>query len=182
MTVEMGSFAKNIMEQKYSKPKPDGTKETWEDIAARVTQNVLKAINATPAQIESVTRIIAERKFIPGGRYLYASGNDYHQVQNCLLMRVEDSREGWADLLQKSAMALMTGAGIGVDYSAVREEGAIIKRTGGFSTGPLALAQMLNECGRGIMQGGARRSAIWAGLNWKHKDIFKFIGLQSGST
>ena len=182
MTVEMGSFAKNIMEQKYSKPKPDGTKETWEDIAARVTQNVLKAINATPAQIESVTRIIAERKFIPGGRYLYASGNDYHQVQNCLLMRVEDSREGWADLLQKSAMALMTGAGIGVDYSAVREEGAIIKRTGGFSTGPLALAQMLNECGRGIMQGGARRSAIWAGLNWKHKDIFKFIGLKNWSS
>lgn len=28
------------------------------------------------------------------------------------------------------------------------------------------------------MQGGARRSAIWAGLRWDHPDIMKFIGLK----
>lgn len=76
---------------------------------------------------------------------------------NCLLLRAQDSREGWSDLLHKASMALMTGAGIGVDYSSVREEGAIIRRTGGLATGPIALMQMLNECGRGIMQGGSRR-------------------------
>lgn len=76
---------------------------------------------------------------------------------NCLLMRVHDSREGWSELLHKSSMALMTGAGIGVDYSDLRHENAIIRRTGGRATGPIALMQMLNECGRGIMQGGSRR-------------------------
>jgi ribonucleoside-diphosphate reductase alpha chain len=78
-------------------------------------------------------------------------------------------------------MALMTGAGIGVDYSAVRPEGSAISRTGGKATGPVALMQMVNESGRHIMQGGARRSAIWAGLNWKHPDVFKFIAIKDWS-
>lgn len=75
----------------------------------------------------------------------------------------------------------MTGAGIGVDYSSIRAEGKPIRKTGGVATGPIALAQMLNECGRGIMQGGSRRSAIWAGLSWKHADIHKFITLKNWS-
>jgi ribonucleoside-diphosphate reductase alpha chain len=79
-------------------------------------------------------------------------------------------------------MALMTGAGIGVDYSDIRAEGKPIRKTGGTSTGPIALMQMLNECGRGIMQGGSRRSAIWAGLNWKHPDIHKFITIKNWSS
>ena len=29
------------------------------------------------------------------------------------------------------------------------------------------------------MQGGSRRSAIWAGLNWKHADVHKFIQLKN---
>jgi hypothetical protein len=177
----MSVFAQTIVDQKYAHTKIDGSKETWPEIAYRVAKNVLKTVNASKQQIELTARLITERKFIPGGRYLYASGRPFHQVQNCLLMRVEDSREGWADHLQKCAMALMTGAGIGIDYSLVREEGAVIGRTGGFATGPLALMQMTNECGRGIMQGGSRRSAIWAGLNWAHPDVHKFIQLKNWS-
>lgn len=100
-------------------------------------------------------------------------------TSNCLLLKAEDSREGWADLMQKSTMALMTGAGIGIDYSNVRAEGRLIRKTGGVATGPIALMQMVNEAGRGIMQGGSRRSAIWAGLNWKHPDAHKFITLKN---
>jgi ribonucleoside-diphosphate reductase alpha chain len=178
---EMSVFAKTIMEQKYSHTKKDGTLETWEEIAHRVTKNVMKAVGAKLSLSKEIEKLIAEKKFIPGGRYLYASGRPYHQVQNCLLLKAEDSREGWADLLQKASMALMSGAGIGVDYSSVRAEGRPIRKTGGTATGPLALAQMLNECGRGIMQGGSRRSAIWAGLNWAHADIHKFIGMKNWS-
>jgi ribonucleoside-diphosphate reductase alpha chain len=177
----MGSFACNIMQQKYSKTKPDGTKETWEEIAQRVAQNVLATINASPEKIAATAKLIAERKFIPGGRYLYASGNAYHQVQNCLLMRVEDSREGWGELLSKAMTGLMSGAGIGVNYSRLRHEGAPIRRTGGVSSGPIALMVAVNEVGRASKQGGDRRAAIWAGLNWKHKDIFKFIHLKDWS-
>jgi ribonucleoside-diphosphate reductase alpha chain len=33
----------------------------------------------------------------------------------------------------------------------------------------------INEIGRNVMQGGSRRSAIYASLNWKHDDIAKFL-------
>lgn len=179
--IKIGPFAETIMHQKYSQTKQDGTKETWEEIAQRVSRKVLKCISPKKSLVDSVEKMIAERKFMPGGRYLYAAGRPFHQVQNCLLLKAEDSREGWADLMQKSTMALMTGAGIGVVYSDVRGEGKQIRKTGGTSTGPLALMQMLNEAGRGIMQGGSRRSAIWAGLHWNHPDVHKFIQIKNWS-
>jgi len=174
-------FAKTIMEQKYSHTKKDGTKETWEDISKRVARQVMRAVNAPSELTKEIEQIIKEKKFVPGGRYLYAAGNLFHQTQNCLLLRAEDSREGWAELTQKSTMALMTGAGIGIDYSDVRGEGKAIRKTGGTSTGPLSLMKMINELGRGIMQGGSRRSAIWAGLKWNHPDIHKFIRIKNWS-
>lgn len=177
-TTDMSVWARTIMEQKYSHKLEDRL-ETWEEISYRVARNVLKSVNASKSQIDQTAKLIADRKFIPGGRYLYASGRPFHQVQNCLLLRAEDSREGWSEHLQKCSMALMTGAGIGIDYSLIRPEGAVIRKTGGFATGPLALMQMTNECGRGIMQGGSRRSAIWAGLNWAHADIHRFITMKN---
>ena len=175
----MSVFARTIVEQKYAHDKKDGTKETWSNIAHRTARHVLKAVGAPKELIVATTRAIAERKFIPGGRYLASTGRAFHQTQNCLLLRAEDSREGWADLMQKASMALMTGAGIGVVYSDVRAEGKPIRKTGGTATGPLALMQMVNEAGRGIMQGGSRRSAIWAGLHWSHQDVIKFITIKN---
>ena len=177
--MSMGPFAKSIMEQKYSHTITGTTKETWSQIANRVSSAVLGAIDAPQETVEKMARLIENRKFMPGGRYLSASGRPYHQTQNCLLLRAEDSREGWADVMHKATMALMTGAGIGIDYSGVRGEGAKIRKTGGTSTGPIALMQMVNEAGRGIRQGGSRRSAIWAGLNWRHPDIHKFIAVKN---
>jgi ribonucleoside-diphosphate reductase alpha chain len=41
--------------------------------------------------------------------------------------------------------------------------------------------QMVNEAGRGIMQGGSRRSAIYASLNWAHEDIPQFLRAKNWS-
>ncbi len=73
----------------------------------------------------------------------------------------------------------MSGAGMGTVYSDLRGEGCPVGNSGGVSTGPLALMRMSNECGRGIMQGGARRAAIWAGLHWWHPDIMPFITMKN---
>ena len=172
---EMSPFAETVMRARYSH---EG-KESWSDIARRVSTNVLGAVDAPKDLVDETTRLIAERKFMPGGRYLYAAGRDFHQVQNCLLLRAQDSREGWADHVAKSMMALMTGAGIGAVYSDLREEGAPIHRTGGSSSGPIALMQTVNEVGRGAIQGGSRRAAIWSGLHWNHPDVMKFIKIKN---
>lgn len=181
---EMSFFAKGQMEMKYSWKDDDGNPvEDWFDIAERVTKHVMGALGYMPGDLEydKVLALIRARKFMPGGRYLYASGRGLHQTQNCLLLKAEDSREGWADVMSKSGMALMTGAGIGIDYSDVRPSGEPIKKTGGEASGPISLMKIVNEIGRNVMQGGSRRSAIWAGLNWKHRDIGDFIRLKDWS-
>lgn len=173
------SFAEGIYKQKYEHPSDEGQ---WDRTAARVVDNVMAAVDMQfSTEAEKLVDLIAERKFIPGGRYLYAAGRDLHQVQNCALYRAEDTREGWADLVHKVTMALMTGAGVGVDYSDVRCSGSVISRTGGTASGPISLMKMVNEVGRNVMQGGARRSAIWAGLAWWHADIFDFIAVKDWS-
>lgn len=98
---------------------------------------------------------------------------------NCFLLRAEDTREGWGDLLQKATLMLMSGGGIGIDYSDLRPSGARLKRSGGTSSGPLPLMKVVNEVGRGVMSGGKRRSAIWAGLRWSHPDVFDFIAVKN---
>lgn len=169
-------FAQDIFLQKYSM----NGQETWEQTARRVTEAVCNQLVDSKTK-DKIFKLILERKFIPGGRYLYSAGRPFHQVNNCFLFRAEDSREGWADANYKATSALMTGGGIGFDYSALREEGAIIKRTGGKSTGPLALMSIINETGRYVMQGGQRRSAIYGSLHWKHPDVYKFMNCKNHS-
>jgi ribonucleoside-diphosphate reductase alpha chain len=179
--LQFGSLSETIINSKYAQFPTQQDKQTWPEIARRVASSVLSAVPASQSLIDELTYRISIRQIIPGGRYLYAAGRDYHQVQNCLLMRAEDSREGWSEIMHNASMALMSGAGIGIEYSPVREAGALIKRTGGQATGPTALMQMVNEAGRHIMQGGSRRSAIWAGLGWDHPDIFTFIDIKNWS-
>ena len=164
------SFADAVFKRTYAIT-PD---ETWLQAAARVA----KAVADDPAQETMFTALIRERVFIPGGRYLYSAGRPLMQVSNCFGFLAEDSREGWADLMRSALMCLSTGGGIGVNYSKVRPKGTPIARMGGSSSGPLALMQMVNEVGRHVMSGGSRRSALWAGLHWKHPDIDAFIALK----
>lgn len=163
-------FAQDIYLQKYSL---DG-QEKWADTCRRVVDAVCAQLLDNKTK-EKIYKLMLERKFIPGGRYLYSSGRPFHQVNNCFLFRAEDSREAWAEATFKATAALMTGGGIGFNYSKLRPKGTRIARTGGASTGPLALMNIINELGRYVMQGGQRRSAIYASLGWNHADIKEFI-------
>lgn len=173
----MSIFARTITQNKYAHTKSNGNKESWREIATRVPRSVMQ--DYLPDQVGIVEKLIAQRKFMPGGRYLYAAGRPYPQCQNCFCLDVEDSRESWADLMRRATNALMTGGGIGVVYSKLRHKGALVRGMGGESSGPVALMQMVNEAGRFIKQGGSRRVAIWAGLHWNHPDIFEFIDIKN---
>ncbi len=94
----------------------------------------------------------------------------------CYLLRAEeDTREEWSNVTWRSMSCLMTGGGIGIDYSRLRPAGRELSRTGGTSSGPIPLMSAINEIGRNVMQGGSRRSAIYASLDWQHDDIHTFL-------
>ena len=174
--VTLSPFAETIKNQKYAQVKEDGTLETWEDIARRVAHAIVGEV--FPEDEEEITRLIAERKFMPGGRYLYAAGREFQAINNCFLLRAEDSREGWAKLMHDATSCLMSGGGIGVNYSSIRPFGARVGKLGGICTGPIALMEAVNETARQIQAGGSRRAAVYASLHWWHPDALRFIELK----
>lgn len=171
-------FSEDIFNHKY---RHDGC-ETWAALAKTLVEDVCGPVSnsdsplLTKEEREQLTQYITDLKFIPGGRYLYYAGRPNKFFNNCYLLRAEeDSREDCANLSWKAESCLMTGGGIGVDYSVYREEGAAIKKTGGYASGPISKMNMINEIGRRVMQGGSRRSAIYASLNHAHPDVPKFL-------
>jgi ribonucleoside-diphosphate reductase alpha chain len=167
-------FSEDIFNHKY---RHEGA-ETWAALAKTLVEDVMSAGGdaITKDDKDTLEKYIRELKFIPGGRYLYYAGRPNKFFNNCYLLRAEeDTRQDWADLSWKSESCLMTGGGIGIDYSVYRAEGTPIQRTGGQASGPIPKMNMINEIGRRVMQGGSRRSAIYASLNWKHGDIENFL-------
>ena len=172
------SFAHRIFQQKYAQ----GPNDSWDAFAERLVEDVCGTRWGTERALMSdsdrkqLVEYIKTMAFLPGGRYLYYSGRPNHYFNNCFLLRgEEDTREEWGELVKRATNCLMTGGGIGVDYSRFRASGKPLSRTGGISSGPLPLANAINEIGRSVMQGGSRRSAIYASLNWLHEDIPLFL-------
>lgn len=173
---ELSVFSQTILENKYAQTKEDGTKETWEDVAYRVASNILGPV--FPGYVDAMAQAISERKFMPGGRYLYSAGRPFQAVNNCFTLFAQDSREGWAKLMHDAVHCLMSGGGIGVNYSAIRPYGARVGGLGGICTGPIALMEAVNETARQIQAGGSRRAAVYASLHWWHPDVLDFIKLK----
>ena len=164
-------FSEDIFKQKYAH---QGC-QTWADLSKTLVDDVCGDL-LSKSDLDDLVQIITDLWFIPGGRYLYYAGRPSKFFNNCYLLKAEeDSREDWANLSWKSESCLMTGGGIGVDYSVYRPEGSGLSKTGGLASGPIPKMQMINEIGRRVMQGGSRRSAIYASLNWKHRDIDTFL-------
>ena len=178
------SFAENIFRFKYAQ----GPADTWDALADRLVEDVCGSRWGTDRPLLSagdcgqLAQYIKEFKFVPGGRYLYYAGRTAKFFNNCYLLRAEeDTREEWSDVTWRAMSCLMTGGGIGIDYSRLRPAGKALSRTGGTASGPLPLMYAINEIGRNVMQGGSRRSAIYASLNWAHEDIPLFLRAKNWS-
>jgi len=174
---KLGPFRSGLSETIFiNKFRHEGC-ETWENLANTLVDDVVSDERYMSKEDKAqLKRYIAEMKFIPGGRYLYYAGRPNKFFNNCYLLKCEeDTREDWAELSWKAERCLMTGGGIGSDYTAYRRAGSVIKRTGGLASGPIPKMMMINEIGRNVMQGGSRRSAIYASLNCRHGDIEQFL-------
>ena len=172
------SFAANIFRFKYAQNPSD----TWDQLADRLVEDVCGTRWGTSNKLmadddrKQLAQYIKEMKFVPGGRYLYYAGRPFKAYNNCYLLRAEeDTREEWSSVTWRAMSCLMTGGGIGIDYSRLRAAGKTLSRTGGTASGPIPLMYAINEIGRNVMQGGSRRSAIYASLNWQHPDVNKFL-------
>ena len=168
-------FSESIFNHKYAH---EGC-ETWEKLVDVLVEDVCRN-DMSESEKDHLKALMRDLKVIAGGRYLYYAGRPHKYFNNCFLLRAEeDSREDWANLSWKAESCLMTGGGIGIDYSTYRAAGSVIKKTGGFASGPIPKMMMINEIGRRVMQGGSRRSALYASLDRTHPDINEFLTMKN---
>ena len=164
-------FSEDIFNYKY---KHEGA-ETWPELCNTLVEDVC-GDHMSDGDQKQLAKYMTDMKFLAGGRYIYYAGRPNKFFNNCYLLKAEeDTREDWANLSWKAENCLMTGGGIGVDYSVYRPAGSKIAKTGGFASGAVPKMNMINEIGRRVMQGGSRRSAIYGSLNWKHGDVQEFL-------
>ena len=110
-------------------------------------------------------------------------------------MKIEDSKEGWADALTRGLKTWYSGKDIAFDYSLIRPAGARLRTMGGRSSGPDPLRNLLDfsrerilsrqgrrlsaldvhdiacKIGEVVVAGGVRRSALISLSDLDDKDM-----------
>lgn len=114
-----GPLGLEIYKRTYSREKPDGTRENWQDTVERVVDGNLSFVDSRfhePDEREKLFDLIYRMAMIPGGRHLWATGVPKRQfVSNC-------HSAGFVrnDVTEHFVFAfdeLMKGGGVGSNYS-----------------------------------------------------------------
>jgi ribonucleoside-diphosphate reductase alpha chain len=121
--------------------------------------------------------LLADRKFIPGGRILAGAGTGRDvTLFNCFVMGpIEDSIRGILRALQESAVTMQQGGGVGLDFSTLRPSGTTASRTGGVASGPVSFMALWDVMCETLLSTGARRGAMMGTLRCDHPDIGAFV-------
>lgn len=120
-------------------------------------------------------KVMAAGLFFPNSPTLMNAGTPVQQLQACFVLPIGDSMESIFETLKQSALIQKSGGGIGYFLGKIRPKGAIVHSTGGQASGPLSFLSVYDKVSGEIRQGGRRRGASLATLNYDHPDIMEFI-------
>lgn len=126
---------------------------------------------------ERCAELMAEGKLVPAGRILSGAGTGNRvTMMNCYVMgTMKDSLDGIMHTLSQTALTMQQGGGTGMDFSPLRPAGAVLKKTGSFSSGPMPFMDMWHAMCSTIMSAGHRRGAMMGTMRIDHPDILAFI-------
>ena len=129
---------------------------------------------------KELRQLIAERKFLFGGRTLANrgipnSGNYF----NCFSTGfIPDDYAGIMDKLKEVGITFKSEGGQGVSMSKLRPKGAPIGEHYQ-SDGIIPFIEMFNCVTQGTSQGGSRKGALMISLDARHKEAMDFINLKT---
>lgn len=168
----------DVWDSKYRLKMPDGSsnEHTIEDSLKRVVAGVY-ALDPDKAAKKRAEAAVLAREFIPAGRIQAGAGTDKAvTLINCYVNEdVEDSMPGIMHALNTTALTMQQGGGVGTDFTTIRPNGAIVRRTGSVSSGILPFMDMWHAMCGTIMSSGSRRGAMMGTLADWHPDVLDFI-------
>jgi ribonucleoside-diphosphate reductase alpha chain len=148
--------------------------ETWEGLCTRV--GVAVSANESNGHWGDIfAEEIHALNFIPGGRILRNSGKLRQSLLNCAALPIGDSIEEIGETIKNCLILWSYGAGIGIDFSTLREKGSPLLSKGGQSSGMVSFLQAIDGVATTIETGGQRRSGCLAMCKASHPEIEDFI-------
>ena len=132
---------------------------------------------------QKIRKLIAEKKFLFGGRILSNRGmQNYGEkvtLSNCYVMTPpEDNIESIYECATKLARTYSYGGGCGVDISKLAPRGAKVNNTAKMTTGAVSFMELFNMT-TGLIGQNGRRGALMLSISCDHPDLEEFIGIKS---
>ena len=183
----MQEISESIWDSKYRHKKPDGSSQekNINDTHARVCSGIY--INDSAVFKIEAEEAMRDQYWCPAGRNHAGAGTGNRvTLINCFVSPlIQDSMEtnpenegmGILDALKVAALTQQMGGGIGMDFSTLRPNGAIVKGVGSISSGPLHFMDMWDAMCKTIMSSGSRRGAMMGVMSITHPDEHRAVGL-----
>lgn len=117
---------------------------------------------------------------VPQGSPMYGIGNDYNVVSlsNCVVVESpDDTMSSILDRGRDLANLYKRRAGVGIDISTLRPDGAFVNNAAGTSSGAWSFADFYSYITRMVGQSG-RRGACMITMDIRHPDVDKFVTMK----
>ncbi len=175
--VEPTENALKVAESRYFRRDENGAVvEDWRGMISRVARDIAWQDGDVNEKLALVFQKVMEAGlFFPNSPTMMNAGTPVQQLQACFVLPIEDSMESIFETLKDSALIQKSGGGVGYFIGKIRQKGAIVSSTGGQASGPISFLSIYNKVSNEIRQGGRRRGASLATLQYDHPDIMEFI-------
>ena len=141
--------AQIVAEKRYFS---DGEK-TWEDVSQRVAQSIAANEQDKSKWTDVFMEEINDMYFIPGGRILRNSGKLKQSMLNCGCLGIADNIESIGETIKNALIMWKYGAGIGVDFTPLREKGRPLVTCGGEASGLVSFLEIFDKVAHVIETG-----------------------------
>jgi len=184
---ELSPNAIAVLEHRYLMRDDDGKiAEKPVELFRRVAQAVAapeRSWDTTPLERQRLEhefyQLMASRRFLPNSPTLMNAGRRLGMLSACFVLPLEDSIPDIMETARQVALVQRAGGGTGIDLSALRPKGSIVRSSGGTTDGPLSFLKMLSAVTDAIQQGAFRRGANMGIMRVDHPDVLAFIDLKS---